>query len=399
MSLEDDLDSLRLALAAASDTRAQDWYPVYKARYGMQVVFRALGTTAGRGQVLTQALTCCTAVDPILAAGLAPSYGDIDGASLSLPPEVVEAGHDAVVMQHTFGLIDRERSAALAARARRLGAVVVEDSAHCVGRLAVQGPAPSGDQADRGPGQEPLADVSIHSFGVQKILPTHFGGAVWISPGLVRTRPDFDRRVRQALGSLPALSARLDWASRGYRTQARILARLPHRFGSSLRTGAARAGVLEPPVSALEQRGGLPLAPMLPSSWVARRATAALSGLPALYERLAATAEVLRRGPRGGLVVPASVLDGPAQPLMRVPVLADGPDRADALIARLRSAGVYAEPWGRPLLYPGVADPRSYRLPATASLPVTAEVSATIVAVPTDLGPDQVERCLQILRS
>ncbi len=57
-------------LARRTGTDASDWFLVFKARYGMQVVLRELARVRGTGDVVTQVLTCATAVDPIIAAAI-----------------------------------------------------------------------------------------------------------------------------------------------------------------------------------------------------------------------------------------------------------------------------------------------------------------------------------------
>ncbi|MDN6272133.1 MAG: hypothetical protein L0J23_05590, partial [Bifidobacterium crudilactis] len=68
---------LRQELAKRTASNAEDWFLVFKARYGMQLVFDVLRELYGPGSACTQLYTCCTAVDPILAAGLTPAYGDV----------------------------------------------------------------------------------------------------------------------------------------------------------------------------------------------------------------------------------------------------------------------------------------------------------------------------------
>jgi len=379
---------LRAELARLSGTSAQDWYPVFKARYGMQVAFEQIRAVHGDGAVLTQLFTCCTAVVPIMAAGLTPRYADIDADTLALAPGAVDAttapdsgGGPVVplrglVIQHTFGIQGGEEAGRLAQQARDLGAVVMEDAAHCVTRLA------------RGDDGQPLADVSFHSFGVQKILPTHFGGAVWVNPELARRDAALDSALRVALASLPDLNHRLGAAARMYRNQARVLAHLPRAVSAPARAAASRTGLLEPPIATAEEAGRLPYAPMVPSGWVARTATAALRRLP---EADAARIRVVGRYREAlpglaGVTVPGGVLRGAPAPLLRVPLLLPNTDEAERLIAGMRAIGVFAERWGRPLLYPGVDDEAAFCVPAApGSLPVTRDVSARVVALPTEL--------------
>ena len=165
---------LRSALAQRTGTSADDWFLVYRARHGMLACLRVLHELHGAGSVITQLLTCCTAVDPIIAAGLRPIYGDVSAGSYALDSEALPAADDVlgIVDQHTFGYIDEASSARLRAAADARGALLLEDCAHCVGRMAM------------GPDGAPTADLSFHSFGVEKMLPTYFGGTVWVNPAM-----------------------------------------------------------------------------------------------------------------------------------------------------------------------------------------------------------------------
>ena len=93
--------SLAERMAELTQTRAEDWYLTYRARHGMLTVFRALAGKKGAGEVVTQLLTCCTAVDPIIAAGLVPVYGELSARTCSLDPDQLRLGQNAraVVLQ------------------------------------------------------------------------------------------------------------------------------------------------------------------------------------------------------------------------------------------------------------------------------------------------------------
>ena len=185
---------LREALASRTGPRPEDWFPVFKARYGMQVAFDAVRSVRGDGSVLTQLFTCCTAVDPIVVSGLRPRYADVGADTMGIDVAKVESmplGSDeqvhAMVMQHTFGAIDEDSSRRLAALAGEMGALLVEDCAHCVTRMA------------RDAAGWPLADISVHSFGVEKMLPTRFGGAIWVNPRLRERDAALDAETRGPL--------------------------------------------------------------------------------------------------------------------------------------------------------------------------------------------------------
>lgn len=249
-------EALARELAELTGTCADDWYLTYRARHGMLAVMEELARVRGVGEVATQLFTCCTAVDPILAAGLVPAYGEVSADTCSLDPDLLAPGEAtrAVMLQHTFGIVDDEASARLAARAREAGALVLEDCAHCAGRMA------------RGADGLPVADVSFHSFGVEKMLPTLFGGAVWVNPR--SQAPDVASAARERLAALPAPSARLERLCASYRGVNRVLVHLPAAAsarcaGPSLRSASStrrspttRGGGCEPRADA---RGALRL--------------------------------------------------------------------------------------------------------------------------------------------
>jgi dTDP-4-amino-4,6-dideoxygalactose transaminase len=367
--------ALRQRLASITVTQAADWFPVFKARYGMLAAFEAIAATRPeRRAVVTQTLTCSTAVDPIIVAGLTPIYAEVSPVTFSIDPAALTLpdAAAALVIQHTFGVVAEADAGLLAEAAAAGGAVVVEDSAHCVTRMT------------RDSGGAPLADVSIHSFGVEKMLPTKFGGAVWVNP-VFGSDTAADRETRAAivaaLSALPSPGVRLGLAARSYRVTRAALSRVPG--GASVGRALTRAKLFSPAVSQAEREGKLEHEPVAASDWVAGQAATALADLPRVEaRRLAAAnayAEALGAGPAD-------------QPLVRFPVLVPAGVDADAVLARLREQGIYAGAWYRPTLFPGASDPAVYGY-APGTLPVTEDVVARIVNLPTDVT---VERAREI---
>lgn len=403
---------LRASLAAATRTNPEEWFPVFKARYGMEIVFdqlrqhrhRGSGAPAGSsaigragkssaGSVVTQLFTCCTAIDPILAAGLEPVYTDIDPGTMSIDSSRAEDAISnvstlAVVLQHTFGIIDDESSQAFAASTRRLNpqALLVEDCAHCVARLA------------RDAGHRPLADVSVHSFGVEKVLPTRFGGALWLNPELGRRDPQLHADLTTALEALPEPNSVLNRVCKAYVAENHVLGRLGP-METAARAWLQKHGLYEPPISESERRGGLAYQPMGMSAWMERKAVAALDSLGANYRLRQRNAELYANGLKecretGQLSLPRSMetmAAGRMQPVLRFPFLAPDAAAADRIIVAVRRAGVLAERWYRPQLFPGVENPEAYRVPRDrSSLTQGDMVSDRIVCLPTDLPDERV---------
>ena len=268
--------------------------------------------------------------------------------------------------------------------------LVMEDCAHCAGRMA------------RSEDGVPLADVTIFSFGVEKMLDTRFGGAVWVNPRLGRMRSDVDREIRSRLGSLGKIGMRLNCVTRAYVNQNRILSRLG-AAGTSLRTWMAAAGLYEPPISGEEMRGRLPYKPMRPSEWMNSKAAAQISMLPSNESARSAIVDIYRDmlGNRNGIRIPGRILAaGKALPLLRFPIFLDSTQKAEAVLQAVRGTGVLAERWYRPELFPGAENASVYRIPENRSgVKTSTECSAQVVCLPTQLTTGRARNACQAVLS
>jgi dTDP-4-amino-4,6-dideoxygalactose transaminase len=372
------------ALAEFTGTEAADWHLVFKARYGMEVVFTSIARVKGDGDVATQIFTCATAVDPILVAGLTPHYGEVNASSVALDPAQLVLGDSmrAVVAQHTFGIVDNALTAQLRALADSANAVLVEDSAHCVARLATD---------DAG---NPFADVSIHSFGVEKVLPTRFGGAVWVNPDMK------DQALRDhltaSLIALPVIGAKVDRAARSYLTQMRLLRRLPAGLAKRTRNALTAVGLYEPAIAPVELAGGLSHKPMRPSHWVTEAMADAMHQLPRIEQRRTAVVAYYREALPAGAQIPASITT--PQPLVRFPFFAPHAALAEECFDALNSAGLRPGRWYRPALFPGVADPAVYNyVPGDGALAATEDLIERVVNLPTDVDLDTAHRVVDVI--
>lgn len=403
---------LRALLAATTRTNPEEWFPVFKARYGMEIVFNQLqqhrhkqsSATSGfnvtdhaskssPGSVVTQLFTCCTAIDPILAAGLKPVYVDINPNTLAIDPShakdaIKNVSTLAVILQHTFGIIDDTSSRTFATTIRNLNpqAILVEDCAHCVARLA------------RDTMGRPLADVSLHSFGVEKVLPTRFGGAVWLNPEFGRRNPQLHADLIAALEAIPKPDSVLNQVCKAYVVENHVLERLGP-LETAARSWLQKHGLYEPPISESERRGSLAYQPMGMSAWMERKVIAALNSLGVNYRLRQRNAELYANGLKeccktGQVSLPRSIETMAAsrmQPVLRFPLLASDTAAADRIIAAVRHVGVLAERWYRPQLFPGVENPEAYRVPYDrAGLAQSDDVSERIVCLPTDLSDERV---------
>ena len=378
---------LQSLMAAKTATDPTDWYPVFKARHGLQVAFECIRAELGDGEVATQLLTCCTAVDPILVAGLEPRYSEVSFDTASIDPAKLDASGSlrAVVLQHTYGIVEDGSSAALAARAHEAGAVLVEDCAHCVGRMA------------HGADGAPVADVSVHSFGIEKMLHTLFGGIVWVNPE--SPYAGVAKRVRERMEALPVSTGRLDMLERLFVNECRVFNHLPRPAARGLRNALSAAGLFEPAVSREEQLGGLSHEPMRPSEHVCNLVAEAWGRLEN-DERLRAEATagyVRELEGVDGVEIPAAAKLG--QPLLKFPVIMRDTATADASIEASCAAGHYTSAWYRPELGPGVLDEAAYRVPADRSgLTVCDHMVACLATLPTNTGDVQAKEVSAAIR-
>lgn len=382
-----DSAAVRRALAQASGTDAADWHLVSKARHALLVVMRAIAREAGPGEVVTQPFTCLTAVAPIVTAGLVPRYADLDPDTMAIDPasvpRVVSASTRALVAQHTFG------PAARVARLRDFtpaGALLVEDSAHCLGSLG------------RDAQGAPAADVSVHSFGVEKLLPTRAGGAVWVNPAL-RDGP-WHLALTRALATLPPAGRRQALAHAVGSPARRVAGRLGAPGAQALEA-AAGAGLVDLAIMPAEREGRVAGEPTALSGPALREVTRALPQLARSAEHRRRIAAIYRAGLAGapGVEVPR-LLDDPGLTLVRYPLVLDTPGRAEAAFAALQAAGLVPGRWYRPTLFPGPHDPRDFGYDPALS-PVAEDVSARILNLQTApfVTPEAARRAVEVVRA
>ena len=381
--------SIARIMAERTGTRPEDWYCVYRARHGMLAACEAVRATIGEGHVVTQLLTCCTAVDPILAAGLIPRYGEVSADTASLDPAALplDSSVRAVMLQHTFGLVDDGASRRIASAAHEAGALVFEDCAHGVARMA------------KGPDGSPLADVSFHSFGVEKMLHTQFGGAVWVNPE--GASPEVLQVLRERLAQLPVTGAHLTALTGTFVFWNRVFNHLPLPVARGLRRFLSATGLFEPAVSDEERRGGVSHDPMRPSDAICDAVIEAFGCLDedvvARIEATRAYSELLADVP--GVTLLASAAQGPYQPLLKYPVLVADAATSDAVCEACCAAGHYMTVWYRPELGPGVLDESAYHVPVDRSaIPVCDDMVRRILTLPTNQGAEGAREVVEVLK-
>ena len=384
------LKGLREAFAERTGTRARDWHLVFKARYGMREVFRTLREQRGDGAVVTTLFTGCTAVDSITSAGLRPAYAAIDPATLTVDAEALEVGANvrAVIDQHSYGMIDAQKSARCAEKAHAAGALYVEDSAHCLARMA------------RDASGAPLADISIHSIGIEKQLGVGFGGAIWVNPALEDA--GLHRALEDAFDALQPLPSRIAAAAHRYRLQNRVLAHLPHPISRPARAGLAAAGLLELPVAEMEREGRLPYPGYLPSEDIAQKILTAFPTLDAdEANRIRWTQGYLEAlEGLGGIEIPGAARGAARdQALIRFPIILPSEAAADPLIADLRGNHLYCVDWYRVPFYPGALDLSAYGMSEDdQSYREFRARYGGIVGLPTDIDIERLPEAVEIVR-
>ena len=369
-------------IARATHTNPKDWYLVFKARYGMQVVFDSICDMYPDSYVATQSFTCCTAVDPIMQAGLEPLYIDLNQNNFALDYKQIPSFENikCAVLQNTFGIVDSEYAQAFVKDAHEHNRIVLEDCAHSALRLSV-------DSLN-----QPLCDVSIHSFGVEKFFPhTFFGGAVWVNPHM--EDKELYNKIVNELASLPEINKSISKAVRRYHNQLRILNRLPSALKGAMRRRWESSGKFEPAVADCERKGKLSYAPMAPDRWICDRVNAHLDAYNEISETRIEAVKIYREvfsHSKHNLQLSRIQMTDDTQPYLRFACVFSNTKEAEHAIEKAWEKGFYLVPWYRPLLYPGIEDNKAYFLTNdNVDNSTTMRLSQGIVCLPTDVSAER----------
>jgi dTDP-4-amino-4,6-dideoxygalactose transaminase len=280
----------------------------------LYLALRALGRPSGK--VVLPAVVCPSPASVTLYAGLEPVFCDISLDDFNLDPaslvRVLDRHPDAVAVMpvHLYGQAAPMETITAIARAR--GLAVIEDAAQAVGGSCQGRPLGS------------FGDISILSFGHTKTLDTGWGGAA------LTDDDGHAERMRAARDELPACPANLNELYAEYR---RVYYAL-----KPLAVANPRLDELFLPLPGLFRDMHLFT---LDESRVAP-IQAALDRLPALVAARRQHARLYREELAGtDLHLPRE--DAAAAP-WRFSFLA-GSDRAPALTAALRTAGIDASNW------------------------------------------------------
>jgi len=142
-------------------------FPVNSGRSAIYLILKA--AKIGRGdEVIIQAYTCNAVPNPILWTGARPIYADINPDTLNADPNQVEdkitSKTKAIIIQHTFGRPGPIEE--LQSIATKHNILLIEDCAHCLGGTY------------NGKRLGTFGDVSILSFGREKVISSLAGGAI-----------------------------------------------------------------------------------------------------------------------------------------------------------------------------------------------------------------------------
>jgi len=139
-------------------------------RNGRSAIAAALKLGGVRqGEVIINGFTCFAVVQGVAAAGMTPVFADIDKKTLNFTIEslarCVTPNTVAVIVQNTLGNMVNIQQ--IEAFCRQYGLVLIEDLAHCAGRIY-----PDGREAGT------VGQMAVWSFGKEKSIDTINGGAV-----------------------------------------------------------------------------------------------------------------------------------------------------------------------------------------------------------------------------
>jgi len=375
--------ALRKKLANYSNTDASDWYLCLKARYGMAAVYKAVFDVYGSSDVLTTPYTCITSVNPILVSYLKPIYADIDPTTLSITDasKHLTKRTRAICVQHTLGIINPEMKK-ISKLCKEKNLLLVEDSAHCLGRMAVNSK------------KEPIADISVHSFGVEKVLQnTKFGGAIYVNPALKKKDPKLYDKIINHLLNLKEVPRSLDLKIKAYRGENAILQRIPNRMQNGFRNFLLKTKAYEPAVTPMEQRAN-----QLPSYAITEFATEValkhIGELSGNYARRAENVKIYQKYLQNAHDF--HIVSDSEDPLLAFPIVFEDVRRATDAYVALASSGFFIRRWYSPLLYPGPTDNRKYEYNPKMA-PIAELMHARVLCLPTNLTTTQTKKLISIL--
>lgn len=376
--------AVRQQLAKISGTQPDDWFLCLRQRFGLTEVYRAIKDQLGAGEIITTPYTCITAINPIIVSGHKAVYADIDPTTLStsqIPEKLFKAKTRAIVIQHTLGIIPNHDQ--LISQAKSHNALVIEDSAHALLRFV------------RDNKNEIAADISAHSFGVEKILPgTKFGGAIYVNPKLKISHPSLYETIVKYLTTLPEPTKSLAFRIKHYRFNNAILQRTPANIRPTLRHIAASLKILEPAVQHFEQ-SAKQSDPYTTNEFVNQAILASLKTLKQNYARRLASVKYYQKHLDSQIFQSVTT---ESQPLLAYPITFSTPAQANQAYDVLTSNGYFIRRWYSPLLYPGPSDNSLYNFNPSKT-PIAEKIAPKTLSLPTDLPNTELAKIVKLLQN
>ena len=260
--------------------------------------------------------------------------------------------------------------------------VLVEDCAHCLARMSLTHKL------------EPLADISIHSFGVEKVLQnTKFGGAIYVNPKLKDRNPKLYNDIITALLDLPEPPTSLNLKIRTYRTQNAIIQRLPGNLKGGVRSALLKAHVFEPAVSAIEQEADQGKA-YTTNEFINKTILDHIDELPSNYRRREQNVDIYLKNLRHDRKFKLLVREKSA--LLAFPIVFENTAKATEAYQALTASGYFIRRWYSPLLYPGPAQNRYYYYEPSMA-PIAEDISTRILCLPTNYSAADTRKIVKIL--
>lgn len=382
MNYEESCKKIRKQLASYSDTKPEDWFLCLKARFGMALVFEAIRDQYHTGSIITTPYTCITAINPILVAGLTPIYHDINPEILSTgkPDEkYFKPNTRAIVMQHTLGMIGDKTNIRRFADKHNL--LVIEDAAHCITRFA------------RDKDEKIIADISAHSFGVEKILTgTKFGGAIYINPELKTKNPELYERIVEKFNRLKQPDRFMAFRIRSYRLSNAVVQRLHGKMRQRVRSLEIKTGLLEPAIYPFEQDAHQD-EPSKTNKFVNDRILSQLETLKSNYIRRNSNVDLYHSKLRSKHFKKITKLH---EPLLAFPIVFDSAKKANEAYEMLTQQGYFIRRWYTPLIYPGPNSLKMYRYKPSMA-PIAEDISKRILCLPTDHRLIETKKIIDLL--
>lgn len=328
-----------------------DVFVTMNGRTAIYLFLKSLNLKEG-SKVAVQAFTCNAVINPILSAGLMPSYIDINRSNFNMDYDdfmrKVDPTVKVLIIQHTFGLKADER---IVKYCKDNGIFVLEDCAHALGEVSLGG----------------MGDASMLSFGIEKLLPTRVGGA------LIVNNKDLLTKINELVVDQKQLSNFQTFLWLIHPVLWRLIRLMPNSLSKKVKDFLKRIGGLKSGFTSDENMGNAEYSVLQGISGV-------LAG--AVVDCLYALQGVIQ-GRKEIAGVYFNILDQKYDAYIRYPYVASSAEKANVMISYLESLGYPAQDrWFEPVVFPRSTNLESMKY-VSGSCPVAEEVSTRIVNLPT----------------